>query len=279
MPLWNVSKEESGLKLIEFLKVKLGNISTKQIKKALDSAHCSLNGRVEKFGSAIVGYGDRVGIEIIQKEKAAEGEVLYEDTDLMVFNKPYGITVEALQKKLKHRLVHRIDRDTSGALILAKSDEVFEKLVEQFKGKLVHKIYQALLDGKLKGQEGTVENYLGKVKEWEGQSLWGSVDADNGQLAITEWKVLKTAKDCTWVECKPITGRTHQIRVHMAGLGHPILGDKQYGQKFKCAYPALRTLLHAWKLEFTHPKTSKQIKITAPVPEDFQEAIQSLWGS
>ncbi len=278
MPQWNVSKEESGLKLADFIKLKLGNVSLKQIKKSLDLARCKVNDHVEKFGSSKVGFGDSITFELAKEDKK-EGSILYEDDSLLIYNKPSRITVEALEKKVQHKLVHRLDRDTTGALLFAKNVEIFENLVDQFKKKEVHKVYRALVEGVPKHPSGVINNYLGKITSWEGQTLWGEVEPSKGLHAVTEWSVLREGKRCAFLECKPITGRTHQIRVHLAGLGHPILGDMQYGQKFQCKYPAPRTLLHAFKLEFKHPKKMTKVSVEAPLPDDFHEAIQILWKS
>jgi len=277
MQHWEVGKEESGLKLADFLKQKLGpSISQKQIKRAIDQSKCSINGRPERFASVLVGYGDKIVFEAAV-EPAGEGSILFEDADMLVYNKPSQMTVETLEKKVKWRLVHRLDRDTTGALIFAKRDAIFEALVLQFKKKAVQKSYLALVDGVPKKDEGRVENYLGKLKMWQGQSLWGAVVPEQGQHALTHWKCLRKGAQCALMECTPITGRTHQIRAHLASIGHPILGDKQYGPAKLCKYPAPRPLLHAASLRFEHPVTHVQIVVEAPLPPDFNAAVETLW--
>jgi 23S rRNA pseudouridine955/2504/2580 synthase/23S rRNA pseudouridine1911/1915/1917 synthase len=170
-----------------------------------------------------------------------------------------------------------LDKDTTGALILAKQDAIFDAMVQQFKTKEVQKAYLALVDGVPQKESGTIENYLGKLKTWQGQSLWGAVDPQQGLHALTHWKRLRKGPQCALVECIPVTGRTHQLRVHLAGMGHPILGDKQYGGGFRCPYPAQRTLLHAARLSFKHPVTQAPLMVEAPLPADFNNAIAALW--
>ncbi len=274
MPRWEVSKADSGLKLNQYIKHQLGpQHSLKKIKKAIDNGGCRINGKIEKFSSARVGYGDIIDFE---KSENAEGEgsILFEDAALLVYNKPANITVENLEKKLGARLVHRLDKETTGALILAKSNPVFEAMVEQFKDKQVDKTYLALVIGKPRKKSGKVENYLGKIREWQGQSLWGAVET--GEYALTEWKTVESSSNYSLLECIPITGRTHQIRVHLASIGHPILGDKQYGPHQEPLYPVSRVMLHAYKLRFSHPIHHNLVEIEAAIPDDFKQAIQSL---
>jgi len=274
---WEVAKHESGMKLADFLKSKLGpSFSSKQIKRTIDQGQCVVNGLPERFSGAAVGYGDEISFEAGTLERV-EGDILYEDDSLLIYNKPAGTTVDALEKKLKQRLVHRLDKDTTGALILAKRNSIFEAMVQQFKGKEVQKVYWAIVDGVPQIESGAVENYLGKLKEWQGQSLWGAVEPSEGVHALTYWKRLRKGPQCALMECIPVTGRTHQIRVHLAGMGHPILGDKQYGRGFRCHYPAARTLLHAAKLSFSHPVSHNPLVVEAPMPGDFDKAIADLW--
>lgn len=271
MPQWEVSKADSGLKLIHYLNLKLGlGLSQKQIKQAIDQGACKINGKTEKFSSALIGYGDKIDFER-SGISGGEGIILYEDEAVLVYNKPANMTSETLEKKLGFRLVHRLDKDTTGALILAKNNNFYQTMVQQFRDRQVHKTYIALVDGIPKHKTGKIENHLGKLKSWQGQSLWGPVSPKEGEYALTEWKCLRTGPDCALLECNPVTGRTHQIRAHLAGIGHPILGDKQYGERFRCAYPAPRTLLHAAKVEFLN------LEIEAPLPEDFNQAVKTLW--
>jgi 23S rRNA-/tRNA-specific pseudouridylate synthase len=142
-----------------------------------------------------------------------------------------------------------------------------------FKQRAVKKQYHALVDGKVKGDRGTIDNALGKICSYQGQSVWGEVPPGQGLPARTDWEVVARGADATLLLCRPMTGRTHQIRVHLSGMGHPILGDSQYGKTFTCAFRPQRCMLHASELAFEHPVTGKEIAIHSPLPEDFKEAI------
>lgn len=287
---WIVTKKESGTKLLLFLTQHLdGKYSSKFIKRTIEHNGCQINGRMERFASTILGNGDHVTLlieqapppGILQEELQ---RILFEDEALLVYDKPAGVNCDekGILKILKKRnpslqLVHRLDRDTTGVLLLAKTPQIFERLVEQFKQFHVQKRYLAIVDGVLLQSVGMIENYLGKRSDYAGQTLWGSVNSSKGLAATTEWHCRKRGKQATLVECMPKTGRTHQIRVHMAEMGHPILGDYQYGKEFKCLYRPVRILLHAEELCFHHPVSGQLLELKAPLPEDFKQAQQDLF--
>ena len=175
------------------------------------------------------------------------------------------------------KLVHRLDRETTGALILAKQAAVFDLFVKQFKTFQVEKRYLTIVDGIIEEKKGIIENYLGKKKVYAGQTIWGAVSSPSGLYACTEWKCLKKGDKVSLLTCIPKTGRTHQIRVHMAEMGHPILGDFQYGKIFQSTYHPSRYLLHAEEIRFLHPLTGEVLCVNAPVPDDFKEALQKLF--
>ncbi len=273
-----VSPVESGMKLIDFLRHHLPSLSARQIKRSIEQNGCLVNGRAERFASQAVGRGDRVQfLEAIAQ--GTRGEVLFEDTSFLFFNKPPGEPSEVLLKKLQQstpqlQLVHRLDKETSGVLLLAKSKEMFEAMVELFKEKKVAKEYLALVDGSLSKAQGFIENQLGKVATYQGQTLWGEVA--QGLYARTEWQIEKAGQNATLLRCFPITGRTHQLRVHLSSIGHPILGDGQYGRKFRTPFKPRRCMLHAEKLKFTHPATGEELAVKASLPKDFVEAMQEV---
>jgi 23S rRNA pseudouridine955/2504/2580 synthase/23S rRNA pseudouridine1911/1915/1917 synthase len=290
MATWQITQNESGTKLLAFLKEKLGETySARHLKRAIESNLCEVNGRVERFASYIVGTGDAVflhleGMVSENKNVTKESRLLFEDEDLIIYDKPPGIAsdspalLQEVQKAVKSdtliELVHRLDRDTSGALIFAKSDMICKKMFRLFKQKEVFKSYLALVDGLPTRTQGIIENALGKVHEYQGQSLWGVVE--KGLYAYTEWRCEKKGKEASLIRCFPKTGRTHQIRVHLESLGHPILGDHQYGRHFRCKYRPPRILLHAESLSFEHPRSGCQVRINAPIPKDFMEAMKIL---
>lgn len=283
---WVVRPEESGIKLIDFLKGHLASLSARQIKRAIEQRGCQVNGRTERFASTPLGRGDKVIFEELCEESPVEDlmdekRILHEDSAFLFFNKPAGIASEDahLIKTLRQRhpaleLVHRLDKETSGVLLFAKSHACFEKMVRLFKDKKVRKEYLALVDGVPAKKQGAIENTLGKIATYQGQTLWGSVEG--GLPARTEWRVEKEGELASLLRCFPITGRTHQLRVHLNGMGHPILGDSQYGRRFRCPYRPRRCLLHAQKLSFLHPDTGAPLDVEAPLPEDFREGQHAV---
>lgn len=281
---WNVQPAETGLKLIEFIRRHLPSCSAKKIKRAIESNSCMVNGRVERFASSCVGAGDKISFSLIDEaiEKkclASQGEVLFEDEYFLIGNKPAGISAEdyRLDKPTGALFpVHRLDKDTTGVFIFAKGRRELEFMIELFRQTNVEKIYLALVDGVFSKSSGRIENHLGVHHRYQGQVYWGSVPAPSGKAAKTEWSVEQQGAEAALLKCRPITGRTHQIRVHCAEIGHPILGDYQYGRIFQCSYRPKRQMLHALEVRFKHPFHNKLVVVKAPIPEDLQKAIREL---
>ena len=280
---FTVGPEDSGLKLLDFLKINLEQeYSGRQIKRWIENKNCRLNGKVERFAGVVVGKGDR--IEFYPEEEQPKGtfdkaRVLYEDDELLIYNKPPNVASDDskfLRSFFPHLLVHRLDKETSGALIFAKSAAIKEIMIERFREKRVQKNYLALVDRVPSQAAGKIDNYLAKIREYHGQAIWGVVEQGQGSHALTEWKRMKTGQSAALLLCQPITGRTHQIRVHLSAMGHPILGDTQYGAEIRNSYHAPRCLLHASRLEFDHPTRQKKIVVEAPIPPEMQAAIEAL---
>jgi RluA family pseudouridine synthase len=289
MRKWEVSVEESGVKLLPFLKKKSEeHLSVRQIKQALERGQCLVNGQVERFGSVALGYGDEVAFLHSDTQRknnspSSIGPVLYVDDDLVVYHKPAGVASDdkslfsQLYRHFSHlQLVHRLDRDTTGVLVFARSQEVYNAMLTLFRKRKIHKTYLAIVDGLTANDAGVIENYLGKLCTYQGQAIWGEVLQEKGLYARTTWHVKKKGTHASLLECCPETGRTHQIRVHLHGIGHPILGDYHYCRKFSCPYLPNRCLLHAWKIGFAHPRDNRWLEVTAPLPHDFQEANERL---
>lgn len=288
MDTFYVEKRDENLTLVEFIsKVLSESISKKEIKRRIEDNCCSVNGVVERVASKKLAWKDRVEWEEKQKAPISKAQfessrILYEDRDLLVYNKPSGVECdqEGIVRLLKVHgrffLVHRLDKYTTGALVLAKTREAEQSLLTFFKEREVGKCYIALVDRVPKVKSGTIENYLGKVGGFQGQTNYGSVKAPFGKFAKTAWSVKNIYKNASLIVCYPETGRTHQIRVHLSELGHSILGDFQYGKKFVCKIKPPRMLLHAYSIEFKHPMEDKILKIKAPIPKDFQETIKLL---
>ena len=282
MRTFYVEKRDENLSLVEFISKSLSEaISKKEIKRRIEDNCCSVNGVVERIASQKLAWKDRVEWEdkkTAPKALFESSRILYEDADLLVYNKPSGVEcdmdgiIRLLKTHGRFFLVHRLDKYTSGALILAKTREAEKALLTFFKDREVGKCYLALADGVPKIKKGVIENYLGKL----GQTLHGSVAPALGKFAKTAWTVKSIYKNASLIVCYPETGRTHQIRVHLSELGHPILGDFQYGKKFICKIKPQRMLLHAYQIEFKHPIEEKILKVKAPIPKDFQDMIQAL---
>ncbi len=281
---WIVKLEEMGT-LVHFLLKKFGTaVSQRQVRRALDEAQCTVNGRAERFANTKLRPGDRVVFKgnitqfAVKEVKLFElSRVLYEDEYFLAYDKPSGVTTDregiltALSSYCNHlKIVHRLDRLTSGVLILAKTKEAEEKLAHHFKTREISKVYLAVVDGVPKSNFGVIKNTIAKKGSYGyGQTLYEV--APEGKLAITKWKVKKRAEDYSIIQCRPITGRTHQLRVHLSWMGHPILGDNQYAtERFKTKREFNRMMLHAWKIEFDHPFTGEKVSIESKVPPEFE---------
>lgn len=281
---FEVSSPEHGKRLLQFLRDHLdGQFSVKAIKRAIESKKCTVNNQQVNFSTRVLTKGDVVCIQLEKTEDKAASQlvILYSDEDVLAVDKPAGVVSEesAIQTllpvdKRQWRLVHRLDKETSGVLLLAKNEEILRLLIERFREKEVRKSYYAIVDAIVERPEGVIENLLDVKSKYAGQTIYGA--STKGKEAITEWRCIKKGGDASLVECHPITGRTHQLRVHLSEMGHPILGDVQYGKSFKCSYKPHRHLLHAYEVEFTHPRANKKVKIRAPLPQDFKIALEEL---
>lgn len=279
-----VSARLSGERLQNVLKQELGEAySGKRIKQMIDRYRCRINGKIEKFSSYKVNQGDRIHLDLTEEsiEKAHKApRVLYEDEDLLIWNKPIQTVsdIKTMQKLFASQnvyLVHRLDKDTTGVMILAKNTAMQKMLEELFKKREIEKVYEAIVQGKAPAETFTVENKIGKIAQYEGQAVWGKTS--EGVYALTDFEVIKMTKSHLLVKCRPRTGRTHQIRSHLAEMKLPILGDYHYARTAVFKYPAKRSLLHASSVSFMHPKLQKEITINAPYPEDFRKALDELF--
>lgn len=270
------------------------------VKKLFENGLVTVNGRCAK-PSQSVSIGDIVSIdypeavEYFAKPEDIPIEIVYEDDDLAVINKPQGMTVHmgngnvdgTLVNALLFRLdnlsgingvmrpgiVHRIDKDTSGLLVVAKNDAAHLSLAEQIEKKTCKRTYLALLEGNLKTDGGTITTYIGRSPT--DRVKMAVVPPEKGKIAITEYKVIERFDGYTLCQFDLKTGRTHQIRVHAKHLGHPVVGDKVYGiskQKFKLN----GQLLHAYRLSFEHPSTHEKMTFEAPLPDYFKHILDKL---
>lgn len=246
--------------------------SGKQLKKAVDRGFCFVNGKVERFSSRRLKKTDVVLFRpegVVTAEKKCVLETLFEDDEMIVLHKPSGMDVKKIQDLYEGKafLVHRLDKPTSGILMLAKTAEMRDAFEDLFRTKRITKHYVAWVNGVMKGDQGKIEAEIACKSRYDGQKIMGV--SKNGAEAVTHWKVLKRVGKATFVSLVPLTGKTHQLRVHMASIGHPILGDYQYSKSVSSEIYPHRLLLHAKKVMFIHPKTHKPFSILAPFPKDF----------
>ena len=274
-------------------------ISRTRLQKLIEEEKVKVNGKIEK-NSYIVKIGDKISIEEEEPEEIELEpqeiplDIIYEDNDIIVINKPKGLVVHpgngnpdhtlvnavmarckgslsGIGGKIRPGIVHRLDKDTSGLIIVAKNDKAHIGLSEQLKNKEIKKTYIALVRGNIQENEATIQMPIGRsTKDRKKMAV-----TKKGKEAITHFKVLKRYGKYTLLEVKIETGRTHQIRVHMAEIGHPVVGDMVYSNG-KNEFGVEGQMLHAKQLEFKHPITQKEIKLIAPLPKYFEEILGQL---
>lgn len=259
--------------------------SLKQARKIIEKGCCSLNGSLVKLASQKVSVGDSIEVYPLDENWVEEPcSILFEDDALYIINKPAGVSVEedAIRKTIPQTLpiflVHRLDKWTSGALIIAKSSRVQTMLENLFRQRKVRKDYLALVDGIVEKKVFEIDLPVEVKKRREGEIRCGIGAQGKENRCLTQFKLLLAMKKASLLLATPKTGRTHQIRVHLANVGHPLLGDVQYAASFRSMYRPYRQMLHAWKILFEHPLTHKNIFIKAPVPQDFQNQAISIFG-
>lgn len=290
---FRVETAGEGARLDQYLAGVAEGLSRARIQDLIKAGHVTLNGVAAK-SSARVHAGDAVTLSEpppVATETVAEDialDVLFEDDDLIVINKPAGLVVHpaagnwtgTLVNALLHHcrslsgiggeqrpgIVHRLDKETSGCVVVAKSDAAHQALARQFAGREVTKIYLALAAGKFARLSGVIEASIGRHPVQRKKMT--VVPAGRGRASKTTYRVLREVPAGTLVECTLHTGRTHQIRVHLKHLGHPVLGDEVYGKRAGFA----RQMLHAWRLGFVHPRTQERLNFESPIPPDFVEA-------
>lgn len=276
---WIIKKSELPLKLVDFLKFKL-SLSKKAARELIENGKCSLNNRIERFANATLMPHDSVCIETTEDPSIplyTKNNILFEDPWILAYNKAPQISSEDTQflKAIQNdfpsaELVHRLDKGTTGVLLFAKTEEAKKTLEQLFRKREIEKTYLALVDGVVKKAKGEIESTLGVHHKEEGKVIWGKVEGKEGLYALTLWERVEIYPCASLLKCYPKTGRTHQIRIHLSSIGHPILGDFQYGKNFLCQECPSRVMLHASTLHFTHPFTQQKMTITSSPPLDFQ---------
>jgi 23S rRNA pseudouridine1911/1915/1917 synthase len=293
----NVTEHEIGLRADVFVAKLLDSITRSQIKKVFDKKEVLMDG-IPLKPSYLVKFDDEISISIETDAKIEitpvnlNLEFLYEDDDVAVVYKPQGMVVHpavsfkdvtlvnGLKFALNHLsdingdlrpgIVHRIDKDTSGLLLVAKTNRAHESLVLQLQKKTVKRVYEAICQNAFEEDSGTIKTPIGRD---EINRLKMAVTED-GKIAVTHFKVVKRHAEYSLVECQLETGRTHQIRVHMQYIGHPILGDPVYGTK--PVYGTTGQFLHAKTIGFIHPVTQEYLEFTKEAPEVFKATLDKL---
>jgi RluA family pseudouridine synthase len=274
---WVVPARE---KLVAFLQGQLGDYSGKQIRRLLEANLCRINGQIERFGSRFVQSGDAVCLapqwKSLFASRSTPFHLVYENEEMKIVDKPAGWVCSEEDARRTfgpgHFLVHRLDKETTGLLILAKNNQAKAELTALFAKREIEKSYLALVDGIPSEKEGIRRSFLCKKGAFQGQTIWGS--GARGLTAVTRWQKWAEGDRAALVLCEPETGRTHQIRVHMAEMGHPILVDRQYARSFQCPFFFQRPLLHAYRLRFD--LGGEKIEVMAPLPLDMREALRGV---
>lgn len=294
---------ESGcqpVRIDKYLSDHCKDLSRSYIQKLLKSEAVSADGKPVKSNYKVSG-GETIDLEIPEatepeiEPEEMDLDILYEDQDIILINKPKGMVVHpaaghfdgtlvnglmahcktdlsGINGVMRPGIVHRIDMDTTGVLIVCKNDMAHNSIAEQLKVHSITRKYYAVVHGVLKEDEGTVNAPIGRHPVDRKKM---AVNEKNGREAVTHYRVLERFRQFTYVECQLETGRTHQIRVHMASIGHPLLGDSVYGPA-KCPYKLTGQTLHAGVLGIIHPRTGAYMEFTAPLPEYFEELLKKL---
>ena len=299
MKVYTINNELAGNRIDKTLPNLDKNLTRVMSQKLIEQGNVKVNGKNVKT-SYKLNENDKVEVEIPEvKEVSIEAqdipvEVIYEDNDIIVVNKPKGLVVHpangnpdgtlvnALMKickgtlsgiggEIRPGIVHRLDKDTSGVLIVAKNDKAHLALCKQIKNREVKKTYLALTRGIIKENEATINMPIGRSTTDRKKMAV----VKTGKEAITHFRVLERFKENTLLEINLETGRTHQIRVHLSQIGYPIVGDMVYSNG-KNKFGVQGQMLHAWKIKFMHPITGKEMKIEAPLPPYFEDVLEKL---
>ena len=292
--------EASSVRLDVFLTQKQPELSRSHVQKLVADGNALVNDTVRKANYKLR-EGERVSLLVPEPEAVeikAEDiplDVLYEDEDIIVVNKARGMVVHpasgvnsgtlvnallfhcrdlsGINGEIRPGIVHRLDKDTSGVMVCAKNDKAHIDLAEQIRTKSAHRSYWAIVHGNIKEEAGIIKGDIGRHPTDRKKM---AIVRENGKPAVTHFKVLARFGEYTLVECKLETGRTHQIRVHMASIGHPLVNDPKYGPKKPSPFSIAGQALHSLTLTLRHPGSGEEMTFTAPVPEDMNRILTGL---
>lgn len=301
-----VDTKGSGMRLDTFAAIHIPNCSRTHAANLIRDGFITVQGSVKKPGYR-VNPGEVISCIIPDPEPISylpeplQLHILFEDEDILVINKPAGMVVhpapghssgtlvngllfycpnlEGISGKIRPGIVHRLDKDTSGTLVIAKTALAMNCLSDQFKSRTIQKIYLGIVYGTLPSDQGIIELPIGR-HPIDRKKM--STTSKKGRTAETHWKVVQRFANTTLIEISLKTGRTHQIRVHCAAIGHPIIGDSVYGNRTMHKYfqekhiTVPRQMLHAWKLSFIHPKSNKNMSFESSIPDDMSQMISLL---
>lgn len=298
---FQITEEYEGERIDRCMVMLMDSLSRSYIQKLVKEGQVLVNGKPVK-SSYLVQTDDEVCFSLPpsqEPEICPEDiplDILYEDQDLLVVNKPKGMVVHpaaghysgtlvngimyhcggelsGINGVLRPGIVHRIDMDTTGSLIVCKNDRAHNSIAAQLKEHSITRRYRALCYGVIGEQEGTVDRPIGRHPTDRRKM---AINEKNGKRAITHYRVLQRFREYTYIECELETGRTHQIRVHMASIGYPLLGDAVYALGRKCPFSLQGQTLHAMTIGFRHPSTGEYLEIVAPMPEYFTHLLDIL---
>ena len=301
MTVLTLKAENAGERLDAFLAENVEDLTRSAAQKLLENGAVTANGKVLKKNDktapgmvVTVELPDPQPVDVVPQNIPLD--VVYEDEDVIVINKPVGLVVHpapghpdgtlvnallyhcgdslsGINGELRPGIVHRIDRDTSGLIIAAKNDRAHLALAEQLQDHSLARVYEAVVHGNFREDEGTVDAPIGRHPV-ERKKM--AIDRKDGRRAVTHWTVLGRYNGYTHVQCRLETGRTHQIRVHMASIGHPLVGDPVYGGNRKSLPGLVGQALHARKLRFVHPSTKELVEVECGLPEWFEKVLRQI---
>lgn len=295
-----VSENESGVRLDKYLSCQMPDMTRSFLQKLIKEEQVLVNGQIQKANyklksaqEVLISIPPAENISVVPENLPLD--ILYEDDDILIVNKPKGMVVHpsaghengtlvnavlyhckdslsGINGEIRPGIVHRIDKDTTGSLIICKNDVSHLCVAKQLKEHSITRIYRGIVSGNVREITGRIENNIGRHGTDRKKM---AVVPNGGKTAITNYTVLKQWKSAAYMEFRLETGRTHQIRVHMANIGHPLLGDTVYGNS-KNPYKLEGQTLHAMTIGFIHPRSGEYLEVSAPLPDYFQELIKKF---